>query len=225
MSNNKVIIYPKDDSLLHEAVTQFRQNKNDTLSAFSWGTHPEADVHVYKIEKQTDSASICIRIHQNDFHFFIPFSDDASIHNAITTFTVALYLKINPDIISSRLKEIRPIEMRLELKQGINQCDIINDSYSADLSSLFIAVDFLKQQKHDRKTVIVSDFMQTGSENVYDLMANYFQTHGINRLIGIGKEISAKAKLFNMESYFFDTTDDFLKVIHQFDFSREGILI
>jgi len=33
--------------------------------------------------------------------------------------------------------------MRLELKGGINHCSIINDSYSADLSSLSIALDFL----------------------------------------------------------------------------------
>jgi UDP-N-acetylmuramyl pentapeptide synthase len=30
-------------------------------------------------------------------------------------------------------------------KKGINHCTIINDSYSADLNSLHIALDFLKQ--------------------------------------------------------------------------------
>ena len=52
--------------------------------------------------------------------------------------------------------------MRLELKKGINHCTIINDSYSADLSSLEIALNFLDQQNgSEKKTVILSDFLQS----------------------------------------------------------------
>jgi len=41
--------------------------------------------------------------------------------------------------------------MRLELKQGINHCTIINDSYSNDMHSLEIALNFLEQQKQNKK--------------------------------------------------------------------------
>ncbi len=193
--------------------------------SFTWSTQTEADVQVLNIHKYEQYSELTIYHQYKEFNVRVFFTDDASIENCIICITSLLFMGYAAERIQERMQQLQSVAMRLQMKQGIQQSSIINDSYSADLSSLFIAVDFLKQQKHDRKTVIVSDFMQTGSENVYDLMANYFQTHGINRLIGIGKEISAKAKLFNMESYFFDTTDDFLKVIHQFDFSREGILI
>ncbi len=193
--------------------------------SFTWSTQAEADVQVLKVHKYEQYSELTIYHQYKEFKVKIFFTDDASIENSIICITSLLFMGYAAEHIQERMQQLQSVAMRLQMKQGIQQSSIINDSYSADLSSLFIAVDFLKQQKHESKTVIVSDFMQTGSENVYDLMANYFQTHGINRVIGIGKEISAKAKLFNMESYFYDTTDDFLKVINQFDFSREGILI
>ena len=55
-------------------------------------------------------------------------------------------LNIVPEIIALRMKQLQPVNMRLELKKGINHCSIINDSYSADLSSLEIALNFLDQQ-------------------------------------------------------------------------------
>jgi UDP-N-acetylmuramyl pentapeptide synthase len=62
--------------------------------------------------------------------------------------------------------QLKPVEMRLELKEGINNCSVINDSYSADITSLSIALDFLQQQQqHPKRTVIISDILQSGKNN------------------------------------------------------------
>ena len=61
------------------------------------------------------------------------------------------------------MRQLQAVSMRLELVKGINQCSLINDSYSADLSSLNIALNFLDQQSTgSKRTVILSDFLQTG---------------------------------------------------------------
>ena len=52
-----------------------------------------------------------------------------------------IFLRI-PEVISERMLQLKPVEMRLELKEGINHCSVINDSYSADLTSLSMALDF-----------------------------------------------------------------------------------
>jgi alanine racemase len=54
-----------------------------------------------------------------------------------------------------------PVEMRLKVKNGINNCSIIDDSYSSDFQSLKIALDFLESQKQfSKKTVILSDIFK-----------------------------------------------------------------
>jgi Alr-MurF fusion protein len=53
--------------------------------------------------------------------------------------------------------------MRMELKHGINDCTIIDDSYNSDPASLAIAIDFLsRQSQHKKKSIILSDMFQTG---------------------------------------------------------------
>ena len=88
----------------------------------------------------------------------IPFTDAASIENAITCWTVMLLLNYEQTVIAERMARLQVMEMRLEMKRGIRRSTIIDDSYSNDLSSLTIALDLLKQQhQHPLKTLILSD--------------------------------------------------------------------
>lgn len=95
---------------------------------------------------------------------------------------------------------LRSVEMRLELKQGINNCSIINDSYSADINSLTIALDFLQhQQQYAKRTLILSDILQSGKNSaaLYTDIAAILTRKNIDRLIGIGPEISRHQHVFS----------------------------
>ena len=76
-----------------------------------------------------------------------------------------LLLGYEAEVISARMKALVPIAMRLELKEAINHCSLVNDSYNSDINSLGIALDFLNQQtQHTKKTVILSDILQSGRD-------------------------------------------------------------
>jgi alanine racemase len=114
------------------------------------------------------------------------------------------------------------------MKSGTNNCTIINDSYSNDIDSLSIALDFLNQQKqHRKKTVILSDILQSGrSENhLYSEVSELLSLKKIDRFIGIGKGISRQASLFKMEKEFFDSTEEFLDSYTLSSFANESILL
>ncbi len=72
----------------------------------------------------------------------IPFTDDASIENAMHCWCTALLLNQDMQKVQQQLLLLTRVAMRLEMKTGINNCTVINDSYSADLSSFTIALDF-----------------------------------------------------------------------------------
>ena len=78
-----------------------------------------------------------------DNTFCIPFIDDASIENALNCLAACLYLMTPADQITERMARLEPIAMRLEVKEGKNNCVLIKDSYNSDLASLDIALDFL----------------------------------------------------------------------------------
>ena len=228
--NGKVIIYCADDEALQRSVTEFKQNVNSNIRLFGWSRKIPAGLFINKIEKQTDGTAIFCRYVTEEFNFFIPFTDDASVHNAITCCCVLLHLGIHIAAIAANIYQLRPVEMRLELKEGINNCSIINDSYSADLNSLSIALDFLaQQQQHSKRTVILSDVLQSGqsADQLYKSIAAILSQKELNRFIGIGTQLSEHAAAFEKikNKTFFDSTEEFLKNIASLHFNDETILL
>ncbi|HXC05107.1 MAG TPA: bifunctional UDP-N-acetylmuramoyl-tripeptide:D-alanyl-D-alanine ligase/alanine racemase, partial [Bacteroidia bacterium] len=186
------------------------------------------DLQVGKISKAASGTEIQA-VYKNEFiKIQIPFSDEASIENAVHCWALLLLLGYDQEVISNRMGQLSPVAMRLELKEGINHCSIINDSYNSDLGSLGIALDFLnQQQQHPRKTLILSDILQSGKgeESLYAEVAELIARKGVSRLIGIGEAISRQSKLFAGEKSFYPSTQEFLRQMNPAFFRDETILL
>lgn len=109
---------------------------------------------------------------------------------------------LDDDVIEERLRALEPVAMRLEVKDGQNDCTLINDSYNSDLSSLDIALDFMNRrpEKEGRqRTLILSDILQSGVEPhaLYTQLADLLEQRGINNLIAVGGIISAHIDCFS----------------------------
>ncbi|GGB14381.1 bifunctional UDP-N-acetylmuramoyl-tripeptide:D-alanyl-D-alanine ligase/alanine racemase [Puia dinghuensis] len=199
---------------------------------FAWGHDENAAIRIRSTEKKAGWTVIGLTHGAAEFTVSIPFTDPASIENALHCVAVLLLLGQPVQRIQTSLALLQPIAMRLELKSGINHCSIINDSYSADLNSLSIALDFLsQQQQHDRRTVILSDFLESGREE-NELYATIAQTLGqkqVDRLIGIGPRIGAHAAAFGQwfpgETAFYPTVEAFRSDLGRLHFRDESILI
>jgi alanine racemase len=199
---------------------------------FSWGHGEDAAMRIRPVGKAAGWTSFSITHQTTEFTVTIPFTDPASIENALHCVAVLILLGRSPEQIQTRLARLAPIAMRLELKSGINHCSIINDSYSADLNSLSIALDFLsQQQQHSRRTVILSDFLESGRDEneLYTTIARTLGQKHVDRLIGIGPRISAHGPAFSQwfpgETDFYPTVDAFRGDFARMHFRDETILI
>jgi Alr-MurF fusion protein len=227
------LVISTDKPELNEAVTSFRNNINNEaheLELFSWSTKKDTTLKIISIEKKNTSSVISSGYAGKNIAISIPFTDDASIENAITCWCVLLHLNIPEATIGTRMMLLNPVEMRLQLKQGFNNCSIINDSYSNDLNSLSIALGFLsQQQQHPRRTLILSDILQSGKNErvLYGEVAALLQQKKINRLVAIGPKLSSQQHQFSFveERYFFDSIADFKKDFYSLHFGNETILL
>jgi len=237
--NAGLVIYCSDEWLADKAIVlkyESLTHKTDKqpFKIFSWGKIQKADLQILEINKTQKETEI-IAVHKNaESAITIPFTDDASIQNAITCWCVLLHFGIKDAVIVKRMKLLQPVNMRLELKKGINHCTIINDSYSADLNSLHIALDFLTQMSGvSKRTVILSDFFQTGmnDEELYERIAADLIQHKVNRVIGIGLNMSKYMKIDDdlisnkIQSEFYSSTEDFISRFRFSDFRDEAILV
>ncbi|MDY0990443.1 bifunctional UDP-N-acetylmuramoyl-tripeptide:D-alanyl-D-alanine ligase/alanine racemase [Flavobacterium sp. CFBP9031] len=224
-----IIIYQKNE-VVESCLTQFAaEYMVHPRKLFSWSfTDQNADVFIEKREHKNDHTFIQYRYKNEIFSLEIPFNDSASVENAISCLLVLLNFNYDQETIQNRIEMLYPVRMRLEVKNGINNCSIIDDSYSSDFQSLKIALDFLESQKKKgaSKTVILSDIFQSGfsNEELYSKVAQLISDNKINRVIGIGPTISSfKAKFPN--STMFENTTDFIAEIDNLNFNNETILV
>ena len=206
------LIYCKDNREIAEIV------EKHGIRTFAWSkTDKTADLFVSSIEI-SENSEISAIFRGNSIRITIPFIDNASIENAINCWCVALLLGVPNDVIAERMAHLESVEMRMELKAGVRNCLIINDSYNNDRNALAIALDFMNAQHHDNKVLILSDILQSElkEEDLYKNIAQLIENKGVDTFIGIGEaicrnmqqQLSFRAK--RGISYYYPTTSDFL---------------
>lgn len=201
---------------------------------FTWGSLPEANLQLLTIERSivnVQHSVVFAKLQKEKIAINIPFSDEASIQNAICCACVLVHLGYSMENINQRLTRLHAIDMRLHFMQGINKCAIINDSYSADITSFHIALAFLQQQNTgQQRKVILSDFIETGKseEELYDTIASDLLQNKVSEVIAIGEKITAFLPQYldpriNIQTY--PDTDVFIKNFRSSLFQNETILI
>jgi alanine racemase len=223
----ETLVYCLDHPEVREVIIRSGISKN--IKTFTWSFKQEASLFIKEVIRENSRATIIKGIYKGkEIVIQIPFSDGASVENAIHCWAVMLLLGYDPDLLVQRFETLQPIAMRLELKDGINHCTIINDTYNSDINSLSIAIDFLRQQaNHKKKTIIISDILQSGKDEdeLYGEIAGIIQSKKIDRLIGIGPAISRQSEKFSLEKSFYLNTEDFLHRFSFAAFNNEVILL
>ena len=176
----------------------------------------DVPLYISSVVKHDDNTTITYIYKEKEGTYDLPFIDEAAITNSITCLAVCLYLGMDDKEISLGMKKLEPVAMRLEVKEGRSGCTLINDSYNSDLNSLDIALDFMSRRidKSCRKrTLILSDVEQSGEmpETLYAKVAQLVESRGVDTFIGIGPDLYETQRLFNVNSYFFKTIEDFLE--------------
>jgi alanine racemase len=218
----KQIIYCRDHEEIHLELSKIQGKQ------FSWGKHPEAIIRILEIKSLHELTSIKCEYQGLDFTIETKLSGNASIENLMHVVAALLALEITIDKLNSHISHIQPIEMRMEIKKGIHNCILINDTWSLDNESIQASLDVLLQQKkHTNRTVILSDFADSEHQTNqnYEKIAEMLSLSGVTRLIGVGENLIANASLFVMEKLFFVHTNDLLKELSSIHFKDEVILI
>ncbi|HJP64270.1 MAG TPA: bifunctional UDP-N-acetylmuramoyl-tripeptide:D-alanyl-D-alanine ligase/alanine racemase [Mucilaginibacter sp.] len=197
---------------------------------FSWSTKfKQADLYVFTETVIRRNFYLRAIYKDKEIECLIPFMDEASVENAIVCWATMLAMGYSPAETDDRIERLSPVSMRLELKNGINNCSVIDDSYNSDIQSLEIALNFLNQQnQHSKRTVILSDIYQSGLQQdvLYGQVAGMVKTKAVNKFIGIGEALSKYQDSFEVEEkHFYPDTNTLLQRLKELKLENETILI
>lgn len=220
----ELLIYCKD---YHEIDKQVNE-QFEKINTFSWSRKKGGDIVVKEIDKINGKSKVYLLHEETLHHFTLPFADDASIENAIHCVCLLLLLKIERHEIQTRINSLHKVAMRLEMKEGINGCHIIDDTYNSDLAGLSIAINFLDQQtRREEKSVILSDVLESGIEEkvLYKEIGGMLKAKNISKVVGIGETISRNKEFFSPDAVFFPSTETFLANFDSDYYQDEIILV
>ncbi|QMU31134.1 bifunctional UDP-N-acetylmuramoyl-tripeptide:D-alanyl-D-alanine ligase/alanine racemase [Adhaeribacter radiodurans] len=220
--NVERLYYCLDHVPVHEAVVAAN------IPAFTWSRHQSADLQIVNSALQNNHFACKFKYQQQTGTLLIPFTDEASIENCLHCLAVLLVRQVPLLEIQQRFLKLTPVAMRLEMKEAINNCYLLDDSYNNDLSGLSIALDVLQNQTRTvKKSVILSDLLESGlsEEVLYSQVAELIRVHRIDRLVGIGPVISRHKLKFELPAEFFADTNEFLEKFNADNYRQETILL
>ena len=208
-----VIVYDSDD----DAVSRCVRKSGFHGEKIGWSTVDTSAAMYFNPIKNNGSTTEIGYVYKGvSGTYCLPFIDEASVKCSFACACVALYLGVKPDNLASRMAQLEPVAMRLEVKEGQHGCIIINDSYNSDVSSLDIALDFMCRRPENKglgHTLILSDICQSGEQpgQLYRTVSELAVNRGVRKFIGIGPDIKSQAEEIQVaDKYFFTDVRQFV---------------
>lgn len=217
--NTETLIYCQD----HTAIASLIQEAKIPALSWTFG-HQQADITIHPLKELLYQVKTAL----HEFTLSLPFSDHASVENCFHCIAAMLCLRFKPEDIKERIRSLRAVPMRLELKEGVNQCQIIDDSYNNDLNGLQIGLDFLTHQhQKKKKRLILSDILQSGlnEDELIKKIASLIDRNRVDSFVGIGNVLKNHEKSFSAGSTFYASTEDFLQSNQLESYRDEVILV
>jgi Alr-MurF fusion protein len=228
----ETLIYCSNHHVLQNAILHQKDALLKNCALLTWGNNVGDDLYIVETIRNANTTSINAKYKNQNCSIDIPFFDEASLENIMHCWLTALHLNVPQDVIAQSVLSLVPVAMRLELKKGLKNCVLINDSYNSDIGALQIALDFLVQQKqNDYYTVILSDILQSNKSDVslYEEVAELLAENRVQKFIGIGPAILEARPIFlcnsKMQCAFYENTEAFIEGYETHVFENQNILI
>jgi len=135
--------------------------------------------------------------------------------NALAATAVSIALGIKLDTIIEGLESLQPVKGRLAPVSGINNSQILDDTYNANPDSAVAALDVLAQRKNT--VFVLGDMGELGenTEKLHESIGEKAKVVGINRMYCLG-DYSAKAcEKFGINGKSFKEMDALLKSLKE----------
>ena len=202
-----VVVYPFDLEAVRTEISTLK-SRNALMKTIHWGWKEGAQFRITEVEvlsagdlsagvsgsnpiSETGGQRIHF-VHRGTSHQLdIPFMDSASVSNAMTCLCVLQALERWDPSHLDRFMQLPHLENRLQFVAGRLGNYILNDSYSADLESLGVALDMLKRQSPNLPLMsILGSFEQTGMDisDLRDSILRMLSNYGVREAVFVGVE-------------------------------------
>lgn len=210
---SELIVYPADEELVRQQI----QERYADRRLLCWSRQdPEATIYIASSETAEQTTRLTFLHAGKTYRLTVPFVDGAYLEDIFCCLTVVSHLA--PELLEQEKpwRELTPVSMRLEVKDGLQGNTLINDAYSCDLQSLSLALDFLRRRATAtgvRPVVLLSDIQGSGlpAEALYAQVRQLLQDYGVAEVFAVGEAIAELEKAGDIPLHRYPTTEALLE--------------
>jgi len=217
---SQIVIYNKDEVLADKIISQELEQKS-----ISWGHARDADIQILDKVIERAGQRLTIQHGVERFVLHLPFSSQIMADNCMHVISYLILDNWTEAEIQNGISEFSTLPNRLEVKQGIHDSLIIDDSYSSDPVSMQKALEKLEQLANDKKQVVILTpyEQQKNPAELYQNLSKLLHAKKISRIVGIGFDQDQKAQLSS--AYHYSSVSDFVTQMDYSTFVDSAILI
>lgn len=171
--------------------------KSSHCNQLTFGLGSDNEVSAESIQIQEHKSSLEMITPVGNLAFILNLPGRHNIMNALAAVAATVSLGISLSTIKQGLESIRSVKGRLQIKSGLKQCRIIDDTYNANPGSLNAALKVL-QAFPGRHWLVLSDMgeLGDGAEALHARAGEMSKLSGVERLFTLGELTQASAESF-----------------------------
>ena len=184
------------------------------LNAQTFGV-ASGDVHAENIELKLLSCEFDLVRDNERVAVVLPVPGRHNVHNAVAAAALALAAGLSLAEVSDGLKNFSNIKGRLNIKQGIKDATLIDDTYNANPDSMKASIDVLAAMPAPR-IFVMGDMGELGEDEAAAMHAEvgaYARDKGIEAAYFVGDNSVEAAETFGAEGLWFAAKDPLIQVL------------
>ncbi len=217
----EVLSYVRDFAVINGDLPELRGAHISQGSLYRFGHGHDCDWRVTATCYQRPMTQFELDIMGHNLVLSLPFPAAHLSGSVAAAAGTAMLLGVDPKEIKERLLGFQPSAGRLNLKPGINDTTIIDDSYNANPQSMKAALQVLHDWAGDRRKIaVLGDMFELGyyEKDGHRIVGEKAAAMGIDILLTVGERAKylldgARSAGFNGLSLHFENKDDVVKFL------------
>ncbi len=174
-----------------------------------------ADFYASAIQLNADSIECLLHYHQQKIQLSLSAQGEHNVRNALMAAACATAVGVDLHKIQAGLQKFSPVSGRMSRYFGINNIQIIDDSYNANPGSVRAAIDVLTTIPNS--VLVLGDLAELGenAEKLHAELGEYARHKKLQKLFTLGKLSANVSQAFGKGAEHFDDSARLIEALKQ----------
>lgn len=192
---------------------EYFEDITSDYNVLSFGFKNKADV-TCQCESNTEGSHLSVTTPEGDCELNLKLLGSHNVMNALAAIAASVAAKIPLAQIAKGLESLKPVNGRLQMKIGLNNSRVIDDTYNANPTSLHAAINVLHGFS-GKRFLALGDMGELGNDadELHVEAGNYAKESGVDSLYSFGKLAAKAAKEFGGNGFCYDKHEDMISAL------------